>query len=271
MTKQFVDLSDPEVIKNATDEEFAKACIATPWVIQYQAVCNRMNNEQFEAARAAAPYVSLVYAGACGRMNDEQFELSRAAKPWIGLCYPNACQRMTDEQFMLSFNSLSQLEQKNIIDSVGHAAYRLELIQSGNAEPAFIDLSNPNTIAAATDAQFERARALQPYSSLTNQHACNRMTDKQFEASRSQSPGGSFVNPRACKRMTDEQFEASRVAWPLASFQYPHAFDRMTDEQILLSLGALDEDDRDGLCGRDYLTGQRRRCSDALHRWLRLR
>ena len=72
-----------------------------------------------------------------------------------------------------------------------------------------IDMSDPKAVAAATDEQFAKSRALNPWASLRYKHACDRMTDEQFEASRAAAPGYSLRYKHACDRMTDEQFEKS--------------------------------------------------------------
>ena len=88
MSTKRINLSDPQAVAAATDEQFEKSRAAAPWYsLQYKHACDRMTDGQFEASRAAEPGTSLIYEHACDRMTDEQFEKSRAASPGYSLYY----------------------------------------------------------------------------------------------------------------------------------------------------------------------------------------
>lgn len=85
-------------------------------------------NEQFEAARACNPALSLSLVQAIRRMSDAQIEASRMAAPMASLVNMRACSRLSDDQLSESFRSVSDDDRSLLAQGYPHVDARLKKI-----------------------------------------------------------------------------------------------------------------------------------------------
>lgn len=92
-------------------------------------------NEQFEAARACNPALSLSLVQAIRRMSDAQIEASRLAAPMASLVNMRACSRLSDDQLSESFRSVSDDERSLLAKGYPHLDARLKRIGIADNDP----------------------------------------------------------------------------------------------------------------------------------------